>query len=181
MLPKRNVYTSKYSLQRKKKKQTSSTELFLERTLGFTLEKPTAFALCARDHLIAYPSGCVVTLFDYEKGKQVGFLVAPLVIDNANKNAMYNNKSFADSTSSLNSNNSVGNSNIVIPKSISCLCFSSNGTYLAVGEVGHNPRILIWNYKTKEVLAELRDHKFGVQAVTFSPTNPYTLISIGNQ
>jgi len=107
--------------------------LFLERTLGFTLNKPTAFALCARDNLIAYPSGCVVTLFDYCKGKQVGFLVAPLVIDNANKNVI-TNKSLNDSTSSLNNLN-VNGSNGVIPKTISCLCFSSSGTYLAVGEV----------------------------------------------
>lgn len=103
--------------------------------MGFTLNKPTAFALCARDHLIAYPSGSVVTLFDYDKGKQVGFLVAPLVIDNANKNVISNNKSLSDSTSSLNSNVNLNSNNAIIPKTISCLCFSSSGSYLAVGEV----------------------------------------------
>jgi len=168
-------------MQRKRKKITTSTKLFLERTLGFTLNKPTAFALCARDNLIAYPSGCVVTLFDYHKGKQVGFLVAPLVIDNANKNAI-TSKNISDSTTSLNSNPNLSSGNSgVIPKTISCLSFSPSGSYLAVGEVGHNPRVLVWNYKTKEVLAELRDHKFGVQAVVFSFSNPFTLISIGNQ
>ncbi|OUM66960.1 hypothetical protein PIROE2DRAFT_5698, partial [Piromyces sp. E2] len=166
MFPRRTALSSKYSMQRKKKKVTST--------------EPTAFALCARDHLIAYPSGSVVTLFDYDKGKQVGFLVAPLVIDNANKNVISNNKNINDN-SSLNSNLNLNNNNAVIPKTISCLCFSSSGSYLAVGEIGHNPRILVWNYKTKEVLAELRDHKFGVQAVAFSPSNPFTLISIGNQ
>ena len=125
-------------------------QLCLERTIGFTLEKPTAFALCERDHLIAYPSGCVVTLFDYEKGKQVGFLVAPLVIDNTNKSTLPNHKSLRDNNlllnSTLNLNINKSNNNAVIPKTISCLCFSKTGSYLAVGEVIYKKYIYIYLY-----------------------------------
>jgi len=62
-------------------------------------------------------------------------LVAPLVIDSANKNVI-TNKNISDSTTSLNSNSNLSSSNNgVIPKTISCLSFSPSGSYLAVGEV----------------------------------------------
>ncbi|KAI8367338.1 hypothetical protein BD560DRAFT_399934, partial [Blakeslea trispora] len=65
-------------------------------------------------------------------------------------------------------------------KPISCLAFSPDGNYIAVGEMGHQPRIFIWNVKEKKLLRELRSHKFGVLALAFSPNMRY-LVSIGFQ
>ncbi|KAI9317211.1 hypothetical protein BX666DRAFT_1943426 [Dichotomocladium elegans] len=65
-------------------------------------------------------------------------------------------------------------------KPISCLAFSPDGNYLAAGEMGHQPRILIWDVKERVLLHECRGHKFGVLSLAFSPNNRY-LVSIGFQ
>ncbi|KAI7882991.1 WD40 repeat-like protein [Lichtheimia hyalospora FSU 10163] len=65
-------------------------------------------------------------------------------------------------------------------KPISCLAFSPDGNYLAAGEVGHQPRILIWDVKERVLLHECRGHKFGVLSLAFSPNMRY-LVSIGLQ
>ncbi|KAI8139945.1 WD40-repeat-containing domain protein [Fennellomyces sp. T-0311] len=65
-------------------------------------------------------------------------------------------------------------------KPISCLAFSPDGNYLAAGEMGHQPRILIWDVKARVLLHECRGHKFGVLSLAFSPNMRY-LVSIGFQ
>ncbi|KAI9474804.1 hypothetical protein BDB00DRAFT_934245 [Zychaea mexicana] len=65
-------------------------------------------------------------------------------------------------------------------KPISCLAFSPDGNYLAAGEMGHQPRILIWDVKGRMLLHECRGHKFGVLSLAFSPNMRY-LVSIGFQ
>ncbi|KAI9276937.1 hypothetical protein BDA99DRAFT_554881 [Phascolomyces articulosus] len=65
-------------------------------------------------------------------------------------------------------------------KPISCLAFSPDGNYLAAGEMGHQPRILIWDVKARLLLHECRGHKFGVLSLAFSPNMRY-LVSIGFQ
>lgn len=65
-------------------------------------------------------------------------------------------------------------------KPISCLTFSPDGNYLAVGEMGHQPRIFIWNIKEKKLLREIRCHKFGILSLSFSPNMRY-LVSVGFQ
>ncbi|KAG2218778.1 hypothetical protein INT45_000315, partial [Circinella minor] len=65
-------------------------------------------------------------------------------------------------------------------KPISCLAFSPDGNYLAAGEMGHQPRILIWDVKARMLLHECRGHKFGVLSLAFSPNMRY-LVSIGFQ
>ncbi|KAI7888195.1 uncharacterized protein EV154DRAFT_469419 [Mucor mucedo] len=65
-------------------------------------------------------------------------------------------------------------------KPISCLAFSPDGNYLAAGEMGHQPRILIWDVKEKKLLREFKSHKFGVLSLSFSPNMRY-LVSIGFQ
>nr|CAG8559660.1 314_t:CDS:10 [Entrophospora candida] len=65
-------------------------------------------------------------------------------------------------------------------KPISCLAFSPDGVYLAVGESGHQPRILIWEVQTKTLINELKGHKFGVLALSFSPNMKF-IVSLGFQ
>ncbi|KAF9937144.1 mitogen-activated protein kinase binding protein 1, partial [Modicella reniformis] len=69
---------------------------------------------------------------------------------------------------------------VIKPKPISCLSFSSDGQFLAIGETGHQPRILIFEVATQLLVSELQGHKFGVQAVHFSP-NSKLLVSLGFQ
>ncbi|KAF9560521.1 mitogen-activated protein kinase binding protein 1 [Mortierella alpina] len=81
--------------------------------------------------------------------------------------------------SSFGISNPSSNKNVK-PKPVSSLSFSSDGQYLAVGETGHQPRILIWEVATQALVGELQGHKFGVQAVQFSPNSKY-LVSLGFQ
>ncbi|KAF9281206.1 hypothetical protein BGZ68_006795 [Mortierella alpina] len=81
--------------------------------------------------------------------------------------------------SSFGISNPSSNKNVK-PKPVSSLSFSPDGQYLAVGETGHQPRILIWEVATQTLVGELQGHKFGVQAVQFSPNSKY-LVSLGFQ
>ncbi|KAF9293120.1 hypothetical protein BGZ74_011844 [Mortierella antarctica] len=81
--------------------------------------------------------------------------------------------------SSFGSSNPNSNKNIK-PKTISCLAFSSDGQFLAIGEMGHQPRILIWEVSTQTLVGELQGHKFGIQAVQFSPNSKH-IVSLGFQ
>ncbi|KAF9953119.1 hypothetical protein BGZ70_000355 [Mortierella alpina] len=81
--------------------------------------------------------------------------------------------------SSFGISNPSSNKNVK-PKPVSSLAFSPDGQYLAVGETGHQPRILIWEVATQALVGELQGHKFGVQAVQFSPNSKY-LVSLGFQ
>lgn len=67
-------------------------------------------------------------------------------------------------------------------KAATTLSFSFNGKYLAVGETGYKPRVLIFSLDDKAPqdvpVAVIPEHTFGVQAVAFSPDSKY-LASLG--
>jgi len=64
------------------------------------------------------------------------------------------------------------------PKTITCLHFSFNGKYLAVGESGYQPSVLIFDLGSKKLLQELKGHKYGISVAQFSPNSKY-LVSVG--
>jgi WD40 repeat protein len=65
-------------------------------------------------------------------------------------------------------------------KTLRCLAFSPDGRYLAAGEVGHNPRILVWDTVSQDLVGHMQGHRFGVHSLAFSPNGRY-LVSIGFQ
>jgi WD40 repeat protein len=66
-------------------------------------------------------------------------------------------------------------------KAATCLSLSQDGRYLAVGETGYAPRVLIFNLQepSSDVpLVSISEHTFGVKAVAWSPDTKY-LASLG--
>ncbi|ANB15278.1 hypothetical protein AWJ20_2904 [Sugiyamaella lignohabitans] len=66
-------------------------------------------------------------------------------------------------------------------KTTSSVALSSDGKLLAVGEVGHQPRIFIYSTapdSSSLPLAILNEHRFGIKSLAFSPCNKY-LASLG--
>ncbi|KAG0381087.1 mitogen-activated protein kinase binding protein 1 [Mortierella sp. AD032] len=85
----------------------------------------------------------------------------------------------AEPASSFGASNPSSNKNVK-PKPVSCLSFSPDGQFLAIGETGHQPRILIWEVSSQSLVGELQGHKFGVQAAQFSPNSKF-VVSLGFQ
>ncbi|KAK4146447.1 quinon protein alcohol dehydrogenase-like superfamily [Dichotomopilus funicola] len=66
-------------------------------------------------------------------------------------------------------------------KAATCLALSRDGRYLAVGETGYAPRVLLFNLQdaSSDVpLVSISEHTFGVRAVAWSPDTRY-LASLG--
>ena len=132
----------------------------MEKVFGITSTSNNSFTVNLHSGHLAYSAGCVAVLYDPRENKQVRFFP------------------------------SRGN------KTIQCLSFSSNGRYLAVGEVaftlflnasgiteaqsGHRPSTVVWDLETKQTVAELEGHKYGVGCVCSSHSGNY-LVSVGVQ
>lgn len=67
-------------------------------------------------------------------------------------------------------------------KAATAVSFAPNGRFLAVGETGYKPRVLIFSLADKASydvpMAIISEHTFGVQAVAFSPDSKF-LASLG--
>ena len=55
------------------------------------------------------------------------------------------------------------------------------GKFVAAGEVGHQPAVVVWDAASGEAVADLRGHKYGVEHVAFSPVNGDWLVSLGSE
>jgi WD40 repeat protein len=66
--------------------------------------------------------------------------------------------------------------------SLSCVAFSSNGKYVAAGESGFEPAVIIWDLASSKILCEIKNkgHKYGISCIAFSPDGKY-LVSVGNE
>ncbi|KAJ5150132.1 hypothetical protein N7448_001710 [Penicillium atrosanguineum] len=68
-------------------------------------------------------------------------------------------------------------------KAVTSVSISPNGRFLAVGETGYNPRVLIFSTARDALpdvpLSILNDHTFGVRSLAFSPDSQY-LATLGN-
>lgn len=61
---------------------------------------------------------------------------------------------------------------------ITCMAVSDDNRYLAIGERGHQPAVVVWDAERKEKVATLHAHKYGIGCVAFSPNGQY-LVTVG--
>ncbi|GME49141.1 Mitogen-activated protein kinase-binding protein 1 [Neofusicoccum parvum] len=68
-------------------------------------------------------------------------------------------------------------------KAATCVAFSSDGKYIAVGETGYKPRVLVFSTAPDAApdtpITTISEHAFGVRCVSFSPDSKY-LASLGS-
>ncbi|XP_039180992.1 WD repeat-containing protein 62 isoform X3 [Crotalus tigris] len=129
------------SLRRRSKQQGPEEAVTLERVLGITAQTSNGLSCDPNSGHIAYPTGCVVVIFNPQKNKQRH------IVNTARK-------------------------------TVSALCFSPDGKYVATGENGHQPAVRVWDVEEKSQVSELHGHKHGVACVAFSPNMKY-LVSVG--
>lgn len=55
------------------------------------------------------------------------------------------------------------------PKPLSCVAVSQDGSYIAAGESGQQPSIIVWSSATLTSISELKGHRYGVACMAFSP------------
>ena len=58
-------------------------------------------------------------------------------------------------------------------KPVKCVAFSPNGRFLAAGEAGHQPAVVVWELATQKVVAEMRGHKVAVGSLCWSQSGKY--------
>ena len=63
-------------------------------------------------------------------------------------------------------------------RAITCQAISDDEKYLAYGERGHQPSVVVWDIERNEKVVVLNSHKFGVSCLNFSPNSKY-LVSVG--
>ncbi|XP_065853201.1 uncharacterized protein [Euphorbia lathyris] len=64
------------------------------------------------------------------------------------------------------------------PRPLSCVAVSQDGRFVAAGESGGQPAVLVWDCSTKSYVSELKDHLYGVECIAFSPDGQH-LVSVG--
>ncbi|XP_057489788.1 uncharacterized protein LOC130775686, partial [Actinidia eriantha] len=64
------------------------------------------------------------------------------------------------------------------PKPLSCVTMSNDGSFVAAGESGHHPAVLVWDCASMALLSELKSHQYGVACTAFSPDGKH-LVSVG--
>ncbi|KAJ7961294.1 mitogen-activated protein kinase-binding protein 1 isoform X1 [Quillaja saponaria] len=64
------------------------------------------------------------------------------------------------------------------PKPLSCVAMSKDGRFIAAGESGTQPSVLVWDSATLAFSAELKGHLYGISCISFSSDGKH-LVSVG--
>ncbi|KAL8656572.1 MAG: hypothetical protein Q9226_002615 [Calogaya cf. arnoldii] len=174
--------------------------LRLETVLGSTGLSINALSAAADSRCFAFCAGSTVVLADINnlEQEQRHFLgkpdthVTPSYYNPATPTKATSNRGFANAPSkddslqsiaSIDSNDYPGKGKSSHRSRTQCVALSPAGKYLAIGEVGYHPRILVFSTTSGASpdipVACLTDHTFGVQAIAFSSDSKW-LCSLGD-
>ncbi|KAI1344068.1 WD domain-containing protein [Xylariaceae sp. FL0016] len=177
------------------------SRLSLKRVIGTTCLAPTGFD--AAQSSFAYIAGGAVVVVDVKGGEysQRFYRARPTAVPVYNTPAQPYNPSAPVSTPKANDSRnrvSLRESPYASPdwsdshgktwtsreriKAATCLALSKEGRFLAVGETGYAPRVLIYSLEDRSSdipLVSISEHAFGVKAVAWSSDSKY-LASLGS-
>ena len=130
------------------------------------LEKVIGSSVLSNKQLISNKDGSIIY-------KASACIVSPVIIPSSQ-------------SSNNNSNQSLGT--ITSQKAISCMTWSMDNKYIALGERGKDPKCIVWNVSSNsnsnnmsnhKLYATLANgHKYGIGCVSISPDNKY-IITVG--
>jgi len=186
--------------------------LHLQRVIGTTTKSPTGLSCCPAIDSYAYCAGAVVVLARVEDDGSVShryYKARPTVLSLNPPTSHYETHSPAGTpskrrTSSVFTSGYGGRDDHAGAsfgrewldetsgqtwtareriKAATCVSLSQDGRWLAVGESGYSPRVLLFSL-APDASAEIptsivSDHTFGVRSVAFSPDSKY-LATLGN-
>ncbi|KAK2742811.1 hypothetical protein FQN57_005102 [Myotisia sp. PD_48] len=195
------------------KPSTYQTSLSLQTVIGTTTSNPNGFSCHGPSKTFALCAGSAAVLAELDENlsfSQRFFRAKPTATGLNPSPSFYNNHSTPPATpdpriksiqsSSRTPNSSPLYSNSPINewvetngsrtwssreriKAVTSVSLSPNGRFLAVGETGYNPRVLLFS-TAKDApqdipLSILTEHSFGVRSLAFSPNSQF-LASLGN-
>lgn len=185
--------------------------LSLKRIIGTTVSSPTGFDSLPNGNIFAYVAGAAVVVVQLEEDSQYSqrfFRAHPTAVpvipgatatpstpintanDSRNRTgASLRESAIGFSPSTPTTSRAVWSDSPLSKtwtsreriKAATCLSISRDGRFLAVGETGYTPRVLIFNLQESSdaPLVILNEHTFGVTAVCFSPDGRY-LATLGS-
>ncbi|KAL8848506.1 MAG: hypothetical protein Q9221_006465 [Calogaya cf. arnoldii] len=175
--------------------------LRLETVLGSTGLSINALSAAVDSRCFAFCAGSIVVLADVNSLETRNFSVkfdklpaqvTPSFYNPATPTKATSNRAFANTPSkddslqsiaSIDSNDYPGKGKLSHRSRTQCVALSPAGKYLAIGEVGYHPRILVFSTApgaSPDIpVACLTEHTFGVQAIAFSSDSKW-LCSLGD-
>ncbi|KAG0012011.1 mitogen-activated protein kinase binding protein 1 [Entomortierella chlamydospora] len=172
---------------RRRRKETECL-LKLERVLGLTSNKPMILSVNSTHDLVAYAAGCVVVLYNHKIDKQIGLLCSSTLKKPPSVDSGLGTLSGMGGGSGPRGLPSFGGSPRMAPMSTSnsnqwmSSAFASPNINPLAGlmPMGISDASIASGFGTSNQIGEIQGHKFGVQAVQFSPNSKY-LVSLGFQ
>ncbi|PWA27493.1 hypothetical protein CCH79_00000162 [Gambusia affinis] len=197
----RNLLRSPSIKNKKKRKESLTSKVTLEKVLGITAVGNSGLTCDPRSGLVAYPAGCVVVLLNPKKDRQHHIIntsrkaVTALSFSPDGKHLVTGEASMlllllrlgptcpvTDASSALcvgvTTWASAQRATLILP----CLPkpITDFAAQVAEHASGHLPAVRLWDVAERRQVAELQRHKYGVSCVAFSPNNKY-IVSVGNQ
>lgn len=196
---------TKGGIRSPQKANTSGLSLQLQQVIGTTTNSPTGLACCTLTNTYAYCAGAVAVLAtvhpDGTTSKRY-FKARPTAASLNPSSSFYESSSpsatpsrrrtsifarrrpqdidFSSAQDDRSSQTWTARERI---KTVTCVGLSENGKWLAVGESGYNPRVLLFSTAEDALLdtpvSVVSDHTFGLSCVAFSPDSRF-LATLGN-
>lgn len=201
LTPSNSPFLSRPSRSPLRGRSAPDSRLALKRVVGTTCSSPTGFDTA--DSCFAYIAGAAVVVVDVvgEHYSQRFYRARPTAVATYSVSTTHNAPSTPTGTPKANDGRRMALNYRDSPyspmdgdspgsrtwtsreriKSATCLALSQDAKYLAVGETGYAPRVLIFSLldtSSNIPLVSISEHAFGVRAVAWSPDGRF-LASLG--